>query len=248
MTRKNWSATGSFLKDDRPRALDLLGLREPARLQHLREQEPGRPRARRATSICVTAWRAPTTARWPTSAASTGACSRPATCRCATSRARAPRPRRRSRLGCKALLIPSACPKGHSPSHVALDAVWAVAQEAGAPIVLHVGGGGQLLDPDYFENGLPPVPDFHGGAENFRSVDYMAIPYPVMQTLAHDDHRRRVRALPAADVRRDRAGRVVAAGLDAHARLGARGVPQERGAAARAVAAARASTCAARSA
>jgi hypothetical protein len=27
------------------------------------------------------------------------------------------------------------------------------------------------------------VPDFHGGAENFRSVDYMAIPYPVMQTL-----------------------------------------------------------------
>jgi predicted TIM-barrel fold metal-dependent hydrolase len=36
----------------------------------------------------------------------------------------------------------------------------------------------------YFENGLPPVPDFHGGAENFRSVDYMAIPYPPMQTLA----------------------------------------------------------------
>jgi predicted TIM-barrel fold metal-dependent hydrolase len=28
------------------------------------------------------------------------------------------------------------------------------------------------------------VPDFHGGAENFRSVDYMAIPYPPMQTLA----------------------------------------------------------------
>jgi hypothetical protein len=25
MTRKNWQATGSFLKDDRPRALDLLG-------------------------------------------------------------------------------------------------------------------------------------------------------------------------------------------------------------------------------
>ena len=62
--------------------------------------------------------------------------------------------------------------------------MWAVAQEAGAPIVLHVGGGGQLLDPNYFENGLPKVPDFHGGAENFRSVDYMAIPYPVMQTLA----------------------------------------------------------------
>src|SRR6266571_3986062 len=35
-----------------------------------------------------------------------------------------------------------------------------------------------------FANGLPPVPDFHGGAENFRSVDYMAIPFPPMQTLS----------------------------------------------------------------
>src|SRR5436190_709647 len=66
-------------------------------------------------------------------------------------------------MGCKALLIASACPKGHSPSHVALDPVWARAQEADIPIVLHVGGGGRLLDPSFFENGLPPIPDFHGG-------------------------------------------------------------------------------------
>jgi predicted TIM-barrel fold metal-dependent hydrolase len=46
-----------------------------------------------------------------------------------------------------------------------------------------VGGGGQLINPDYFVNGLPPVPDFHGGDGNFRSVDYLAIPFPVMQTL-----------------------------------------------------------------
>jgi predicted TIM-barrel fold metal-dependent hydrolase len=62
--------------------------------------------------------------------------------------------------------------------------VWAQAEEAGIPVVLHVGGGGDLIAPQYFENGLPPVPDFHGGAENFRSIDYMAIPYPPMQTLA----------------------------------------------------------------
>src|SRR5437667_9276323 len=79
-------------------------------------------------------------------------------------------------MGSKALLIPSACPARHSPSHVGLFPVWAIAQEARIPVVLHVGGGGQLLDPHYFVNGLPPVPDFHGGAENFRSVDYMAIP------------------------------------------------------------------------
>jgi len=56
-------------------------------------------------------------------------------------------------------------------------------------VVFHVGGGprladGKLLDPEYFENGGPPVPDFHGGDENFRSVDYMAIPTAPMQTLA----------------------------------------------------------------
>ena len=86
--------------------------------------------------------------------------------------------------GAKALMFSSSCPRDHSPSHVALDRVWAQAAEAGVPLVMHVGGGGRLLDPKYFENGLPPVPDFHGGAENFRSVDYMAIPYPVMQTTA----------------------------------------------------------------
>jgi predicted TIM-barrel fold metal-dependent hydrolase len=86
--------------------------------------------------------------------------------------------------GAAALLVPSSCPRGHSPSHIGLDPVWAAAQEAGVPVVFHVGGGGRLLDPDYFRNGSPVPPDFHGGAENFRSVDYMAIPGPPMQTLA----------------------------------------------------------------
>jgi predicted TIM-barrel fold metal-dependent hydrolase len=33
-------------------------------------------------------------------------------------------------------------------------------------------------------NGLPIPADFHGGEENFRSVDYMGIPHPVMLTVA----------------------------------------------------------------
>jgi predicted TIM-barrel fold metal-dependent hydrolase len=47
-----------------------------------------------------------------------------------------------------------------------------------------VGGGGQLIDPMFFENGGPPVHDFHGGDENFRSVDYMGIPKRPEQMLA----------------------------------------------------------------
>ncbi len=55
----------------------------------------------------------------------------------------------------------------------------------------HLGFESQLLFNTFhnrrlrdFINGLPVPPDFHGGAENFRSVDYMAIPFPPMQTLA----------------------------------------------------------------
>jgi len=183
MTRKNWSATGSFLKEDRSRALDLLGFASQlvfntfasgrlVALEHGDDLElcygVARAHNRALADFCSVDRRLLATGWVPLADF--------ARARAAAEEA--------FELGCKALLIPSACPKGHSPSHVALDALWSVAQEAGAPILFHVGGGGQLLDPSYFENGLPPVPDFHGGAENFRSVDYMAIPYPVMQTLA----------------------------------------------------------------
>lgn len=87
-------------------------------------------------------------------------------------------------MGAAALLIASGCPAGHSPSHRGLDPVWARAQEAGIPLVFHVGGTGDLIDRHYFDNGLPVPPDFHGGEENFRSVDYMGIPGPPAQTLA----------------------------------------------------------------
>lgn len=75
------------------------------------------------------------------------------------------------------------CPNGHSPSHVELDPVWATAQEAAVPIVFHVGGGGEVINPDYLKNGKPSLTDFMGGAESFRSVDYMSIPGSPMQTL-----------------------------------------------------------------
>jgi predicted TIM-barrel fold metal-dependent hydrolase len=86
-------------------------------------------------------------------------------------------------MGCKAILIPSKPPKGHSPSHIAHDRIWAMVQEAGLPVVFHVGGE-EKLKPDYFENGLPRVKDFHGGEENFTSVSYMPIPHSVELTLA----------------------------------------------------------------
>src|SRR3954452_6287101 len=86
-------------------------------------------------------------------------------------------------LGAAAIKIASHPPRHHSPSHIGFDAVWARAEEAGVPIVYHVGVE-QPMNAIYKNNGLPPVPDFHGGDTNFTSVSYMAISYAPMQTLA----------------------------------------------------------------
>ena len=86
-------------------------------------------------------------------------------------------------MGASALMIASACPKRHGPSHIGLDRMWAQAEEAGVPVVFHVGGG-LPMDVTYKENGLPPVPDFTGGDGNFTSLSFMAIPYSPMQTLS----------------------------------------------------------------
>jgi predicted TIM-barrel fold metal-dependent hydrolase len=183
MTRKNWSALGSFAREDRPRALDLLGFSSQLVFNtflnpYMLEAERGadldfayglaRAHNRAMVDFCSIDHRLLAVAYVPLADFE-----------------RAPAMAREAiDMGAKALLVPSACPAHHSPSHIGLFPVWEIAEEARIPVVFHVGGGGQLLDPHYFKNGLPPVPDFHGGAENFRSVDYMAIPFPPMQTLA----------------------------------------------------------------
>jgi predicted TIM-barrel fold metal-dependent hydrolase len=85
-------------------------------------------------------------------------------------------------MGCKALIIPSRCPLNHSPSHIGFDPLWALAEEAGLPILFHVGGE-EKMNPNYAVNGLPPIKDFHGGDENFTAATFMSIPLSVWQTM-----------------------------------------------------------------
>lgn len=86
--------------------------------------------------------------------------------------------------GAAALLIPNRMPANHAQSHVAFDAVWAQAQDAGIPVVMHVATPDLVMPPQHRNNGLPPEPDFHGGGENFRSVSYMAISAAPLQALS----------------------------------------------------------------
>ena len=188
LLRKNWAATGSFLREDRPLALDLLGFESQLVFntflnQKLLIAERGpdlelaygfaRAHNRAQVEFCSVDPRLLPAGYVPLRDFERSAAMA----------------REAIDMGCKALLVPSGCPRGHAPSHAGLDPVWAQAQEAGLPIVFHVGGGlraadNRLLDPDYFANGGPKVLDFHGGDENFRSIDYMAIPTAPMQTLA----------------------------------------------------------------
>src|SRR6478672_7091727 len=183
MLRKNFAATGAFLPEDRSRALDLLGFssqlvfntfhnRRLHDWEHSGDLDlaygAARAHNRGMIEFCAADPRLLPSCYVPLADFDRAAAM--------ASEALA--------MGAAALLVASGCPKGHSPSHRSLDPVWAKAQEAGIPVVFHVGGTDDLVDPAYFVNGLPIPPDFHGGEENFRSVDYMGIPGPPAQTLA----------------------------------------------------------------
>lgn len=181
LLRKNYEALGAFTREDRPRALDELGF---------------------ASQLVFTTWCLGNFALdqggdLDLAYATAEAHNRMMAAFCSVDRrllgtayvplAEFERARKTARnaiaLGLKGLVIPSRCPNGHSPSHIAFDPIWRMAEEAGIPILFHVGGE-EKINPDYFTNGLPKVKDFHGGEENFTSVSFMAIPHSVMLTLA----------------------------------------------------------------
>lgn len=183
MNRKNFAATGAFIREDRPRCLDLIGVSSQLvfntfhnrRLHDWEHRDDldfaygvARAHNRGMVEFCDIDARLLPTCYVPLADFDRAAAMA----------------REALEMGAAALLVASGCPKTHSPSHVGLDPVWAIAQEARVPVVFHVGGTGDLIDAGYFQNGLPIPPDFHGGEENFRSVDYMGIPGPPMQTLA----------------------------------------------------------------
>jgi predicted TIM-barrel fold metal-dependent hydrolase len=181
LLRKNYEALGAFRADDRPKTLDYLGFTSQlvfttACLSNFGLEQKGevelaletaRAHNRMMTEFCAVDRRLLATGYVPL-----------------IDRARAPEIAREAlRLGCKALIVPSRHPPGFSPSHRELDPLWALAQEAGVPILFHVGGE-EKMHRDYLENGLPYVKDFHGGDENFTSLTFMAIPLSVWQTLS----------------------------------------------------------------
>ncbi len=180
LLRKNYQAMGAFDNADRPRAVDLLGFASQLifstaglflfTLEHGDDPElaveAARAHNRMMIDYCRVDRRLLPTAYVPL-----------------VDRRRAVEVAREAiQMGAKGLMIPSQVPRDHAPSHADFDPLWALAQEAGLPILFHVGGE-LKTDPAYFNNGGPQVLDFHGGAENFTSVSFMSIPVAIWQTL-----------------------------------------------------------------
>jgi predicted TIM-barrel fold metal-dependent hydrolase len=76
--------------------------------------------------------------------------------------------------GCAAVMVPSTAAGDLAPTHPDLDGFWGLLESREIPFVLHVGGGGRLLDRAFHNNNMP-VTDHLGGGENIRSKDYLAI-------------------------------------------------------------------------
>jgi len=183
LLRKNFAATGSFLNGDRPAALDLLGFASqlvfdtftsPHVLRFDRDGDPALAVAlAEAQRRAVLDWCSVDPRLLPVVVVPVGDID----AALALTRAAIDG-------GAAAIWVGQYPPPTHSPSHVGLEPMWGACAEAGVPVVLHVAGAGaNVMPPAFFENGLPPVPDFHGGDTNFKSIDYMSIPLPVMQTL-----------------------------------------------------------------
>jgi len=132
MARKNFAATGSFIPEDRARALDLLGFssqlvfntfhnRKLHDWEHSGDLDlaygAARAHNRGMIEFCSVDRRLLSTCYVPLADFE----------RAEQMAAEA------IAMGAAALLVASGCPAGHSPSHLGLDPVWAQAQEAGIP-------------------------------------------------------------------------------------------------------------------
>ena len=249
MLRKNWSALGSFLKEDRPRALDLLGfasqlvfntflnkylLRRRARPRPRLRLRPGaRPQPRHGRLLL----RRPAPARGRLRAA-----------RRLRARAR-DGARRRSRWAARRCSSRRPARRRTRRATSASSRSGRVAQEAGLPIVFHVGGGGRLLDPQLLRERPAAGPRLPRRRRELPLGRLHGDPVPADADAGDDDHRRRPRPLPAPQGRRHRAGR--GRGLPSWMRqldVGARGVRARARSACASSRSGRASTCAARSA
>jgi predicted TIM-barrel fold metal-dependent hydrolase len=87
-------------------------------------------------------------------------------------------------LGCSAVEVASYPIGPRSITHIALDAMYQLLEEAGRPLVFHVGGGGRLVSPVFAETGREAEVDERKHAPLLPALTSMGIPAPVEMAVA----------------------------------------------------------------
>lgn len=172
MTRKSWDAYGAFDRDDRKRALDLLGFRAQllfSTFAPLQSEEAADVDIAYAISRALT--------RGIAEFCSDDARLLPVTFVPLTVPERAIEETRFALdAGVKGVTISPLPPDSHSITHPSLHPMYALLEERGIPLLFHVEGDAPRKVPKGFsENAWEGQTDFHGGGENFTGLLYMAV-------------------------------------------------------------------------
>jgi predicted TIM-barrel fold metal-dependent hydrolase len=172
MTRKSWDAYGAFDKDDRKRALDLLGFRAQlvfSTFAPLQSEEAADVDTGYAISRALT--------RGIAEFCSADARLLPVTYVPVTVPERAIEETRFALdAGMKGVTISPLPPDTHSITHPSLHPMYALLEDRGVPLLFHVEGDAPRKVPKGFsENAWEGQTDFHGGGENFTGLLYMAV-------------------------------------------------------------------------
>ena len=181
LTRKSWDAYGAFHREDRTRALDLLGFQAQLVFSTF---APGQSEFAKDPEVSYAAARALTRAMLQF---------------CADDRRLLPvtfiplqvpeRAIAAARFaldaGIKGLTISPIPPAAHSITHPGLHELYALAEERGVPLLFHVENDApRKIAKGFSQNGWEGQTDFHGGGENFTGLLYMAMSHWVEVALA----------------------------------------------------------------
>jgi predicted TIM-barrel fold metal-dependent hydrolase len=172
MTRKSWDAYGAFHREDRSRALDLLGFRS------------------QLVFSTFAATQAEVSKDVDVSYAASRALTRGIVDFCASDRRLLPvtfvpltvpeRAIEATRFaldaGVKGVTISPLPPATHSITHPSLHPLYAALEERQVPLLFHVEGDSpRKVGAGFSRNGWEGQTDFHGGGENFTGLTYMAV-------------------------------------------------------------------------
>jgi uncharacterized protein len=181
MTRKSWDAYGAFDREDRSRALDLLGFHAQlvfSTFAPLQCEIAPEPALAYAISRALTRGIVEFCAGDPRLL--------PVTFVPQSDPARAIEETRLAiDSGVRGVTISPLPPATHSLTHPDLHPMYAMLEEASVPLFFHVEGDApRKIASGLLNNGWEGQTDFHGGGENFTGLMYMAVSHWVEVALA----------------------------------------------------------------